>query len=103
MTSRLEKTASRAAPANTQQRPSSAGRSMKTQSSTGLPLERDSLSPSSRQLFHTVSRQATLGALKASISAFRESGVRRLGAQRGSRADPPAGLSNRSPSRFVAP
>src|SRR5204863_2929525 len=75
MTSALEKTASRAAPANTQQRASSMGRSMKTQSNTGFFFSRDSLSPSSRQLFQAISRQATLAGLRVSISAFKASGV----------------------------
>src|SRR5438552_7891433 len=61
MTSGLEKTASRAAPAKTQQRASSIGRSMKIQSNTGLSFSRDSLSPSRRQLFHWISRHATFG------------------------------------------
>src|ERR1700687_3815162 len=75
ITSGLEKTASRAAPANTQQRASSIGRSMKTQSNTGFFFARDSLSPSIRQLFQATSRQATLAAFSASISAFKASGV----------------------------
>src|SRR5207247_6312194 len=70
MTSGLEKTASRAAPANTQQRASSMGRSINTQSKAGLFSARDSLSPSSKQLFQAISRQAGLAALRASISAF---------------------------------
>src|SRR6266446_8341984 len=75
MTSGLEKTASRAAPANTQQRASSTGRSMKTQSNTGFFFSRDSLRPSSRQLFQAISRQATLAGLRVSISAFKAWGV----------------------------
>src|SRR5439155_18229836 len=75
ITSGLEKTASRTAPANTQQRASSMGRSIKTQSKTGLFLARDSLSPSSKQLFQTIARQATLDDFRDSISAFRASGV----------------------------
>src|ERR1700730_18714818 len=75
ITSGLEKTASRAAPANTQQRASSIGRSMKTQSNTGFCFSRDSLSPSSKQLFQAISRQATLDDFRASISALRASGV----------------------------
>src|SRR3954451_12643883 len=79
MTSGLEKTASRAAPANTQHRASSTGRSIKIQSSAGLPVERDSLRPSSRQLLHLIARQAAFGALSASMAAFTESGVTGLG------------------------
>src|SRR5438132_463823 len=75
MTSGLEKTASRTAPANTQQRASSMGRSIKTQSKAGLFLARDSLSPSSKQLFQAISRQATRDAFRASISAIKASGV----------------------------
>src|SRR2546425_6888786 len=75
MTRALEKTASRAAPANTQQRSSSAGRSMKTQSKAGLSFERAALSPSSKQLFQAISRQATWGALRVSISALSASGL----------------------------
>src|SRR5229473_6931895 len=75
MTSGLEKTASRTAPANTQQRASSMGRSIKTQSKAGLFLARDSLSPSSKQLFQAISRQATLDDFRASISAVKASGV----------------------------
>src|SRR6266481_3679093 len=75
MTSGFEKTAARAAPANPQQRASSVGRSMKTQSRAGLFLARDSLSPSIRQLFQAISRQATLDDFRASISAFKASGV----------------------------
>src|SRR4051812_48480578 len=70
-----EKTASRAAPANTQQRASSVGRSMNTQSRIGFFRARDSRRPSSRQLFHAISRQATRGALSESIRAFSDSGV----------------------------
>src|SRR3984885_6559169 len=75
MTSGWEKTASRAAPANTQQRASSLGRSMKTQSKAGLFLARDSLSPSSKQLFHAISRQATLVGFSPSISVCKASRV----------------------------
>src|ERR1700730_17411736 len=75
ITAGSEKTASRTAPANTQQRASSIGRSMKTQSNTGFFFARDSLSPSIRQLFQAIPRQATLAAARASISAFRASGV----------------------------
>src|SRR5438067_13720970 len=75
ITSGLEKTASRAAPANTQQRASSIGRSMKTQSNTGFFFSRDSLSPSIRQFFQAISRQATLAALRDSISPLSASGV----------------------------
>src|SRR5437870_1798971 len=75
ITSGLEKTASRAAPANTQQRASSTGRSMNTQSNTGFFFSRDSLSPSIRQLFQAISRQATLATFSPSISAFKASGV----------------------------
>src|SRR5207245_3056864 len=75
ITSGLEKTASRAAPAKTQQRASSIGRSMKTQSNTGFFFARDSLSPSIRQLFQAISRQATLAACSAWISSFKASGV----------------------------
>ena len=50
------------------------GRSMKTQSRAGLFLARDSLSPSSKQLFQAISRQATLDDFRASISAFRAAG-----------------------------
>src|SRR5947209_7443584 len=75
ITSGLEKTASRAAPANTQQRASSIGRSMKIQSNTGFFFSRDSLSPSSRQLFQAISRQTGLGAFHDSISARKASGV----------------------------
>src|SRR5207249_4349798 len=86
-TSGLEKTTSRTAPANTQQRASSIGRSMNTQSNMGFFFSRDSLSPSSMQLFQAISRQATLEALRASISAFKASGVSDLfSATRGSRA-----------------
>src|SRR5262245_59909982 len=75
MTSRLENTASRAAPAKTQQRASSIGRSMKIHSSTGLFFARDSRSPSSKQLFQAISRQATLAGFRDSISAFKASAV----------------------------
>src|SRR5438128_12701365 len=73
ITSGLEKTASRTAPANTQQRASSVGRSMKTQSNTGFFFSRDSLTPSSRQLFQAIPRQATLAGLRGSLSAFKAS------------------------------
>src|SRR6266404_662362 len=75
MTAGLENTASRAAPANTQQRASSQGRSMKTQSNNGFFLALDSLRPSNKQVFQPMPRQATLGAWSASISAFNAAAV----------------------------
>jgi hypothetical protein len=75
MTSALEKITSRVRAAYPQQRASSIGRSMKTQSKAGLFWARDSLSPSSKQLFQAISRQATLDDFKASISFFKASGV----------------------------
>src|SRR5262245_15052881 len=75
----FENTASRAAPANTQQRASSAGRSIKIQSNTGFFCARDSRSPSSKQVFQAISRQATLAGFSASISDFKASRVAGFG------------------------
>src|SRR5207249_12191461 len=50
---------------------SSLGRSMKTQSNMGFFFSRDSFRPSSRQLFQAISRQATIAALRDSISTFK--------------------------------
>jgi hypothetical protein len=58
ITSALAKTASRAAPANTQHRSSSVGRSIKIQSITGLRCSREALRPSMRQVFHAISRHS---------------------------------------------
>src|SRR5271165_3860334 len=75
MTSAFENITSRVSAAYPQQRSSSIGRSMKTQSRAGLFLARASRSPSSKQLFQSISRQATFGAFRDLISACKASRV----------------------------
>ncbi len=76
MTSGLEKTASRAAPAKTQHRSSSTERSINIQRIIGFFCSLDSFRPSSRQVLHSISSQSTLSGSKASISAFIASKLR---------------------------
>lgn len=75
-TAGLEKTTSRAAPANTQQRSSSMGRSMKIHNRIGFRCSRDSFNPSIRQARHSTLRQATCSCLSASTLAVSSSGGR---------------------------
>src|SRR5947209_1756017 len=74
MTAGTEKTASRAAPAYTQQR-SSVGTPRKTQASTGLCRAREAFRASSGQVFQAIERQTCWAGFRASTSARNAAGV----------------------------